>query len=887
MNIRLSIRHRLLLLTLLPLLFISLVLGGYFTYTRFHDVENNLIQRGELLARLLASSSEFALMTKNQELLQSVSKGPLLEQDVVDILFLDGNYQLLHRSADFAIHLITAAPQAYRHQQYWYFTQPIVTSGIPFLDNPEFQETERITDTVGWVTVVISNSRTGQQQQQILWTSVIILFVFLLTVFIAQRFGNRISRPIADMAAVMQTIQEGNLSARVQKRYFGEFNLLASGLNALADNVQQLITEQQIRINRATRKLESAMYHLQKQNSELIDARQQAEEANLAKDEFLARMSHELRTPLTSVVGFARLLNHSPCTPEQQEYTRIINQTAQMLLSIIDDILDFSKLEQNAILLERIQFNLEQVIYDVLEMQAPSAYEKGLELICHIADFTSAEVTGDPTRLRQILVNLISNGIKFTDSGSVELHIESTTISSQQSLFTIKIIDTGIGIPCQHLENLFQAFTQADTSITRRFGGSGLGLVISKRLTELMGGRLEMFSQEGEGTTVTLHLPMRTSLNPLTHSGELAYLDTPLLFFEPNASLRRSLSDLLRHRVHQIHTVRSLEECLQLADDYQIIMLGIPALCTQRNTVLAALERLVAKQPELILLTPSGVTLPDLKHVKPIIINKPVRTDQLYRALHIDKSQQQPAAPHHNQQLAGLHVLVAEDNELNRLLITKILSHQQIQVSVVETGLDALLFLEHNQPDCIIMDVHMPVMDGLEATGKIKSLYPNLPIIALTANIIEHEHMALYHAGVSDVLLKPINDTKLLNTLATLTHGKLSVAMDVTDHNILARYGVAQSHLHEEMFTLTTRMEQLLLAADAKKLADVNHQLSGISGLYQLAEIENCCALISQQLDQTHYSARILWRLVQRLKRLVAHHNEPSGHQNQRDTGVD
>ena len=868
-----GIRHRILLLTLLPLLFISLILGSYFTYTRFQDAELNLIERGQLLARLLASSSEFGLITNNHELLQATSKGPLLEQDVSDILFLNGRYEVIQRSAHFPIHLKIGAPSAYKQGQYWYFTQPVVTTGIPFLDNPEFQDTEQIIDTIGWVVIVISETRTLKQQEQILLASGALLIIgIIITFLIAQRFGKRISHPILGLTRVMEKIQNGNLDARMSHTYTGEFSLLSQGLNDLADTVQKSITDQKTRVELATRRLQSTLHHLEQQNVALAKARRQADEANQAKDDFLARMSHELRTPLTSVVGFARLLKTTPCSDEQLEHIRIINQTALMLLSIVDDILDFSKLQRDAISLERILFSLEDIIYDVLEMQAPSAFDKHLELISHIQTISHLEVLGDPTRLRQVISNLVANAIKFTDKGTVEVHLENSILNTQQSLFTIKVIDTGIGIPQKHLDQLFQAFMQADTTITRRFGGSGLGLVITKKLTELMGGKLFMVSQEGQGTTVTLQIPLRTHTLPNQAPDEPAYLSTPILFYEENVSLRRSIANTLKKQVSTIYPAQSLEECLHLASEYQIVILSLPSKNDMHAFIFSIAEQIAQKAVELILICPNNITLPPSLQ-KVTSVNKPLRPNSLYHALRLGHTPIYTLSEESDDSLEDIQIVVAEDNKFNQLLIHTVLNNLNIRVFTAETGLQAIELVEKHRPNCVIMDVHMPVMDGLEATKRIKSIYPDLPVIALTANIIEHEHLALLNAGISSVLLKPINEAELINTIKSLTSFSSIPLQDLSSSEnqrlSLEKYNIPETWLHNEMKLLTNKLVEAVKTLDIRGIREINHQLSGLAGLYELPEVECCTIEIHDILSKSEQDWNALWKQAWRLSRLV------------------
>lgn len=864
-----GIRQRILLLTLLPLLFISLLLGGYFTYTRLQDAEQSLVERGQLLARLIASSSEFGFITNNNELLKSLTKGPLLEQDVADILFLNGKYELILRSAKFNVDLKVSTAQTYQENQYWYFTQPIVTTGIPFLDNAEFQESEQIVDTVGWVIVVLSESRKIKKEEQIfLANSILLLIGFFFTFILARRFGKRISQPILELTQVMENIQAGDYEARITNSYTGEFNSLAFGLNKLADTIHKSIKNQEYRIELATRRLQSTLDHLEQQNSALGTARKRADEANKAKDDFLARMSHELRTPLTSVVGFAKLLQKSPCSDEQLENIRIINRTSQMLLSIIDDILDFSKLQQDAISIENIPFNLADIIYDVLEMQAPQAHEKGLELIANMPDASFAEVEGDPTRLQQIISNIISNAVKFTDDGCVEVHLETKQMNTLQSVFTIRVIDSGIGIPQEQLKKLFKAFTQADTSITRRFGGSGLGLVIAEKLTELMGGKLSMSSVEGKGTTLTLVIALKTVQKKKQLVTNTKKSSKTVLYYEANYALRNTMATALEKQISTVIPTNDLTKLLRLTDTYDAIIMGIPAKYEYQESVLAAISLVQSNGIELIVLSPNCTNLPELS-TELTILNKPVRPNYILQALNVAPKIKQTTA---ETKTTGhqIRVVVAEDNEFNSILIKKILDAYNFQTFSASTGLEAIKLVQEHSPDIVLMDAHMPIMDGFEATQQIKVRWPDLPIIALTANIIRREHTALYEAGVTKVLLKPINDKELLDNITLLTQKSLSTeTQNLSAHHTraLLEYDIKHDQVHKELQALTEKLKQAYGLQNIATLKEINHQLAGISGLYELPEIECCVAEIQALLESDNPAWRAVWKFIWRLSR--------------------
>lgn len=895
---RLDIRQRILLLTLIPLLLISLVLGSYFIYTRLQDTERHLTEHGELLARLMASSTEFIYLTNNNAELKKISKGTFMEQGVEDAIFLNDELKLLLRNAQFPFdpYKVTRQP-LFKSEGKWFFSQPIKRTGLSVVDNPEYQNTEALEDVIGWAVVVISDAEKVAQERQIVITSCALLFVgFLITFLMARRLGKQISTPVLELTEAMQRIQAGDQHYRLGKQYSAEFSDLAEGLNKLADAVQKSLENQAIRIDLSTRKLTATLRHLEQQNEALAKARQHADDANKAKDDFLARMSHELRTPLTSVVGFARLLSQTPCTADQLQHIRIINQTAQMLMSIIDDILDFSKLQENAIALERISFNLEESIHSVLEMQAPHAHDKGLELLVNLPAKANTRVVGDPTRLTQIIANLVSNAIKFTEKGHINITLGVERINSQQSLFSIYVSDTGIGIPKDHLDQLFQAFMQADTSITRRFGGSGLGLVISKKLAELMGGKLSMHSEVNQGTQVEVSIPLRMSEQTRNLLKRAPELDRPLLYFDQDPAVAESTLHLFSSSRDNIKVTHDLDEFLALAEHYDVALVGIPVDRFSEPKVSHALAS-VKPKTRLICLAPCGYELPS--HLTNAVATpKPARPEKLLELLAQSPTPQERTTPQPMIRRT-VRVLIAEDNEYNQLLISKILNAHHMETITANNGLEAIQLAESEAPDLVLMDVHMPVMDGLEATTRIRQILPKLPIIALTANVIESEHLSLYNAGVSKVLLKPINDKQLIKHIETtvsrtqeqerdrpkhLDHLENTPAAPVLD---VAKYDL-KDQLVEELLRLANQLEAAVIRTDKIALRETNHQLAGLAGLYELPEVECCTADIHTIVHATPVDWPELWKLSWRLKRLLKGSDEAIvGHINERFEGTE
>lgn len=867
---RITIRQWVLIVSLLPLLLITLLLGSYFIHTQLQDAEESLYERGKAMTHLMASAAEFGLLTDNKEMLSSLIHHSNKEEDVADIVFLDTQFNVVLRADQYGANLEPTQKYPYSTDRYIYFLQPVLATGIDVMDSPEYQDERTRPTQVGSVAVVLSRVYTQRRQQEIILKGISIALVGLIfTLYLAIRFGRRITNPILGLTEVVEQLEKGQLDIRASRHATGELRTLSRGINRLAQHVQESNKNLESQVAKSTNRLRKALLEMERQNLALNAARKKADGANRTKDDFLARMSHELRTPLTSVLGFSRLLDQTELRPEQKEYTRIINQTSSLLLSIIDDILDFSKLQSNAITLERLQFNIDSLVSDIVEMQAPAAHAKGLELVPLVGSEIPPVLIGDPMRIRQILTNLVSNAIKFTDHGHVviRVYLESSHDHTCNLLFEVE--DTGIGIPKSRIRNLFQAFTQADNSITRKFGGSGLGLVIARLLTQLMGGGIELDSEENSGTTVSIHIPLE---NPQPGWNQPSYDFGQVILFDPHPLNRRGLKNQLNSLMPRPISVTSFNEMLakQSSTAAQAIIWGLEPKATQADGFADRLRRVCnGYQGQLILLTcePLEITIPD----RVIVLRKPARTTTLMRHLlpeHFGLPQQ--STEEFNVALP-LRILVAEDNDFNRLLITRILEHAGAEVVATANGEDAIKREQKDTFDLVIMDVHMPKVDGIEATASIRKRNPEIPIIALTANVVASEHQRLLHAGANSVLLKPINVHELKATINQLSKAIPLQAMPGEDERglVLEDYQLTKEILHKELLNQLDGLSDGFEKRSAEKMRHHSHQLLGIAGLYELPELEMVGIDLNRAIKQDNI--RETWTALWRLRRMIEH----------------
>ncbi|WPO98590.1 ATP-binding protein [Pseudomonas sp. HR96] len=491
MSLRLSwdIHTRTQILCLGPALLLSLLLISFFTFVRIQDLRQELNHTGQLIAGQLAPAAEYGVLMRNTDVLESLMRATLSTPHVRFLEVQDRNDQIL-MYIEQPNHGQTPAQQVEVFQanirlQAARRNEERMHQGGALPSAPE-------DDYLGRVIVGMSDDAFSQRQQEILLKAgVLALFALLFTFLLARRLARSLSQPIGAMGRAVEAIQEGDYEAPLPIVDDSELGSLARHINNLAKGLDQAGREQRLAMQA------------------LIETREQAERANSAKSDFLAMMSHELRTPMNGVLGMLQLLETTELTREQQEYAALASESTEHLLKVINDILDFSRIERAALELEHIPFNLGELVDSCVQSFQHPARQRGLELLLRKpVSIDALRVEGDPTRIRQVLVNLIGNALKFTEAGSVEIEANWHELDHQLIWLTCSVRDTGIGISAERLELMFVAFQQADSSISRRYGGTGLGLPIARTLAERMGGTLQAQSQEGQGSLFTLELPL-------------------------------------------------------------------------------------------------------------------------------------------------------------------------------------------------------------------------------------------------------------------------------------------------------------------------------------------------------------------------------------------
>ncbi len=879
-----GIRGRMILLTLLPTLTVSILLGFYFISMRFSDLDRNLYIRGEAVTTELIAASEYGLYFDSKIILQNVTDNILNYPDVRMAAIYDKNGDLLtftgripqvnpsffKENAD----LITKKIFMQEGSKNIQFLAPVISRAVnPKENNIDKLYTEK-DQRIGWVVVTLSRENTiVNQYQAIIATLLIVIIGLTVSILFGLRLGGDLINPLFDIINAVKRIKDGALDTRLDGNPPGELKTLEEGINSMALSLANSHEEMQRNIKRATRELRHTLKMIEHQNVQLDIARKQAIEASEVKSKFLANMSHEIRTPMNGILGFVGLLEKSKLNSLQKEYVETITQSSKSLLSIINNILDFSKIESGNLVLENHPFDLHEEIQNCVILFKPKIIQQQIDFGVRIDSRLPKMVSGDALRFCQILTNLIGNAIKFTEEGGVEICINLKRILNQQVEVFVSVCDTGIGLSRTQIKKLFSAFSQADLSTSRKYGGTGLGLTISKNLVEKMGGKIQVKSEINKGSCFSF-----TVIFDCENKIDLSYPYIPLknvIVYDRTIYVGKMLVNDLEAAGVKCMTQYSETDLLDTVvehDQFDLILVFnvLPPMQKLRQSLIMDLQSFSKGR---IYLVANGSLLDLCDYSSDLAIqnciNYPYKIQKLAELFsgRLDQNKENITA---NEEIVNYDlkdsnkdkplILTVDDNPINLKLLTILLQEKGFYPIEATSAKEALLLADKDDFIMVLTDVHMPEVDGVELCHRLRKIskYKHVPIIAVTADIVDGRNDVLLKEGFDAVQIKPIDDLSLsllletyfkdinnvkavspwakqLNDSDSLNHNGQNIEQKLIDLTLGTKLAGGNENFAKEMLNAfikslpdaITEINKAYIEQNGKALRDAVHKLHG------------------------------------------------------------
>jgi two-component system, NarL family, sensor histidine kinase BarA len=791
-----KLKTRILLLSLFPTAVVTLVLAVYVINAQLDTLEQSFTDRGNAIAEQFAAISIYGIYSGNSDALLLGSSNIYDQDDVVSISLVDNNGNLLlfkKKSNNIKQH---ASGKDSRKTRIFSADISYDVSSSSISDYPEQSNLASDDDNVvrlGTAYIEMVSSSTLADQKVIIRNSLLlVIFGLVVSGVIANLTSQRVVAPVLQLTKAVIRMKHGDYSARVPTISQGEVRTLEDGFNSMASELENAHEHLQQKVDQATSDLTQTLEELEIQNVELVLARKSEQQASKVKSEFLANMSHEIRTPMNAVIGFTNLLLKTSLSSEQKGMLQTVSRSATDLLGIINNILDYSKLESDKLQPEHNLFDVRDCFENPLLLLAPAAHDKHLELVMLYYSDVPPQLIGDELRIRQILMNLVGNAIKFTSEGEIIIRVMVDECDDAGNIILkFSVTDTGIGICDKVKESLFKSFHQADSSTSRKYGGSGLGLSISQKLAHAMGGEISVSSNDDKGSVFSVTLTLTKTQNDIVSNADYSPLSEIKCILLDNHRLSRLASYHFLTSLGMSVTDGVLDDTgICNNNDADLIVLGFAATEIDEKKIIGLITSLTSNEdiPILVLISSSDHDILNLieSSTRAVCLPKPFASHIFERTIyeeidreivHMPRDKKIVQQDKPNYKLQGYRILVADDNPINLELITIVLRQLGAEISQATDGNEAVELACTEYFDLILMDIHMPNLSGLEAAKEIRDHESKksrlTPIIALTADVMPETKQQVEASGMVDYLIKPVNENTLIEVLTHHATGSL------------------------------------------------------------------------------------------------------------------
>lgn len=883
-----GIQQRALFLALAPMVIVSLIVTYYLTTSHISTAESSLQQRGNGIVKTLAKSAEFGITVGDSDLLLGLIEASMVDQDVIAVTITTSSGERL------ASKTREGWTVGINHPELIPFSELVFSAPAPDAELEEFASPseDELTQPVGRVDVSISRKSLDKKQSNIFYNSVtLVAAIAILSIALAAWFVRSLIAPVKKVINAVEDLGDGKLHRRVPEVSEGEMGKLEKGINQMAETIEQSQDNLKKEVESATNKLGKNLHTLQQQNTELAKAREAALLASEAKASFLAQISHELRTPLNAIIGFSRLSLRQGSGTAQLEYLKIINQAGDQLLTVINDVLNFSKIESGKMVIHNDFFNPHEKLEEVVGLLSHEAHRKNLELVLLIHSDVPQAMYSDANRFAQIIINLLNNAVKFTETGQVTVIAETLSKSSGVPHLKISVVDSGIGISPSIKAQLFTPFSQGDNSITKHFSGTGLGLTISKALTESMGGEIQWENNRKSGTTFSFTLPGISFFGGnCLHDSSVLRADKALIV-DSNAMSRRSIRNTL---------ISYGVEVFQNPDRQQIPSLLAAAASDNSPYTMVIIGACKKEADELDY--PELNDLAERKKIGMVILIGDEETAQEMQTEHqsqrlriglkpstrrslnelicksLDRDDIKPlhrqALPNDVEIIHKFSALIGDDNLFGQQLLTQFLEQLGGTVTAVSDGIAFVEAAKESRYDLMFIDIHMPKLDGISAAQQLagcQNKNTHTPIIAVTADVFfelgdctpsdTHHFQSVIHKPVTTAALEKVIRENLEPHAAAAPNKQIQPP---TQHD-QPRY---PDGLQVELQRQITALEDAALKLNRGALKDHAHQLNGLTDFFSLPDFKQA----GRELESSAMDAEpeAIKTLIQRIQETAA-----------------